>query len=159
MAFNGGRILATNGGPHPPEKWAMHTAEEIFDATKITDAARTIEARAVQLKIAQALQPHYEAAQKVEQDKLALLADSHLAMEHDGAPPEALDAAMAATKGSPWEAQYARPDVQADAMRTLQHHFITAQNIERLWWCDRNMDRIGVSNDTIHNYRLRWQGI
>ena len=25
------KVLITNNGPHPPEKWAMITAEEIFD--------------------------------------------------------------------------------------------------------------------------------
>lgn len=152
------RILATDHGPHPSERWAMHTAEEVFNTSKIADPARTVQARAVQIKIAEALSAHYDAAQKGERGRLAANADAHLMTEHDGAPAEAMATMLSAVKGTPWEAHYAKAEVQAEVMRTLQHHFVTAQHIERLWWCDRNMDRIGVANDMIHNYRLRFQG-
>lgn len=146
------RILATDFGPHPPEKWAMHTAEEIFDVSK-TPAAKTIAARAVQLKIAEALQAHYADVQQIEQNGLNANAAAHLdsSLSADPHMDAMVKAVFDATRGSEWEAHYQHPDVVAEVRKVIAHHVVTAQHTERLWHANRNPD---LAESTAYRARM-----
>lgn len=135
------RILVTNGGSHPPEKWAMTTAEQVFDIGSSVAGDRLIQAQKLQLAIAEALMPHYSQAQDDETSRLAEDAKNVLSSHSVDAY---LDAAMkdvvGAAKGTMWESHFADPDVQAAAREVIGSNFTTAMHVERLWHADRNPD-------------------
>lgn len=153
------RLLKTDNGPHPPDKWAIFTAEEIFDTSKLTNGGawgyRLIEAKRVQLAVASALESVHRRI--AEAEKVALGADggARIAQPHDGEAfvEEGLAAALTALKGTEWEAHFGAPDVQAGARKVLAHHFVTNQHVERLWHLDRNPGTPGAAA-----YRARHQG-
>lgn len=133
------RILITNHGPHPAEKWAMATAQAIFDTSALVSGDHSIAAQKFQLSIAEALQPHHQQLQADEQASLA--ADpNYINTPHDAS--EYVDGVMsdvvALAKGSPWEKHFANPGVVFEAKKVIADHFMTSQHIERLWHADRN---------------------
>ena len=133
------KILVTNGGAHPPEKWAMTTAESVFDIGTGVAGDRLIQAQKFQLTIAEILMPHHEKVQATERSKLT--ADPNCLM----APPDGVDFAddvikdiVTAAKNTPWQAHFANPAVQAAARDVIIDHFHTSQHAERLWFADRH---------------------
>jgi len=134
-----GRIMITNGGPHPPESWAQVTAEHIAPIAVGLAGTRYVAAMKLQMAITEALTPHHQAVQHHEREKLA--GDpAHVMTDLD--PSAHLDVAMQAiidaAAGTEWEAHFAQPDVQAVIRQELGAHFATAQHIERSWHVDRN---------------------
>jgi hypothetical protein len=136
---DGGRLMITNGGPHPPDLWAQATAEHIAPLGNDLTGKRRIAAMALQAKIIEVLEPHYTAAQEAERDHLVADEDRLLSEMN---PPEHVDAAVRAVcdaaKGTEWEAHFSQPDVIATIHEAMMHHFATAQHIERGWHIDRN---------------------
>ena len=132
------RIMISNGGPHPASAWAQVTAQHIAPVAADMAGDRYVAAMKLQLAITEALQPHHETVQSAERGKLA--ADpAHLLTDLD--PSQHADAALAAVvacaKGTPWEAHFAKADVQAVIRHELGVHFASAQHIERSWHVDR----------------------
>lgn len=146
------RILLTDHGPHLPEKWATTTAEVIFDIDPKMDGPRLIQAQKLQLAIVEALIPHHVLVQYDEKNKLAT-DSNHIAQTHnaDDYLDKALDAVVAVSKGTPWEAHFANSTVQTVVKNELAHHFMTSQHIERLWYADRN-----PSNEVAQNYKSQF---
>jgi hypothetical protein len=132
------RVLITNDGPHPPETWAMTTAEQIFDISAMA-GDRLIQAQKFQLSIAEILMPHHETVQATERDKLGQ-GIHHLLDGHD--VEDYLDTIMkdilVLARGTPWEAHFARPDVQNAARQMIANHIISSQHVERMWHADRH---------------------
>jgi hypothetical protein len=148
------RILVTNGGAHPPEKWAMTTAEQIFDIGTGVAGDRLIQAQKFQLIIAEALMPHYEKAQTAERSKLA--EDSnYIFAAPDGAAyaDEAVKAIVAASQNTPWQAHFAKADVQEAARIVIADHFHTSQHSERLWFADRHPE-----NEVAQSFKAAYCG-
>ena len=135
------RIMTTNGGPHPPETWAMTTAEQIFDIGSGVGGDRLIQAQKMQLAIAEALMPHYTKAQESERAKLNEDAQNILAPHDVDDTVEAVlkDVIKAAT-GTPWQGHFANPEVQRAAREVLTINFRSSQHVERLWHADNNPD-------------------
>ena len=135
------RILTTNGGPHPPEKWAMTTAEQVFDISSSVAGDRLIQAQKMQLAIAEAVMPHHE---KVQKDQVSsLLADvanilSPFAIEQY--LDQVIKDIVAIAQGTIWQSHFAKPEVQAAAREVIASNFQAAQHIERMWHADRNPD-------------------
>ena len=135
------QVLITNNGPHSPEKWAVATAEHIcpIDASAMTED-RLLAAKRLQLAIAEALMPHHAKVQNHERAGLKAKGDDHFDSPLD--PSHHLDDAMVAiigaARGTPWEAHYAKPDVQAAIRQEVGIHFATAQDIERQHHADRH---------------------
>ena len=134
-----GRIMITNYGTHPPESWAQVTAEHIAPISVGLTGPRYIAAMKLQMAITEALTPHHEAVQHHERAKLAESSD-HLLTNLDPEPhlEGAIQAILAAAKGTDWEAHFAKPEVQAVIRQEIGAHFATAQHIERSWHVDRN---------------------
>jgi len=134
------RVMITNDGPHPPEKWAMTTAELIFDIGAMA-GDRLIDAQKFQLSIAEILMPHHEAVQTTERGKLSQSID-HLLSPHEveSHVDKIIRDIVALAKGTPWQAHFARPDVQEAARLMVANHVITSQQVERLWHADQNPD-------------------
>lgn len=134
------RILVTDNGPHPPEKWAMTTAEMLVDIDPTNmDGPRLMQAQKLQLAVAEALVPHHTMVQSDEKSNIAANAD-HISTPHDVEQylDRAVDDIVAASRDTLWAAHFAEPDVQSAIKQTLRSHFATAQHIERLWHADRN---------------------
>lgn len=149
-------FLITNGGPHPADKWAVATAEIIFDTSSMPSSDRLLDAKKLQLQIVEALLPHHEGAQERERGHLAggrhEARTAHLAEVNDGGA-EALaeaDEAIAAIqaiksdltikvddKDVPW-ADWARLPERVEAWRNIiASHFMSAKHIEHSWHKDR----------------------
>jgi hypothetical protein len=133
------KIMITDNGPHPPEKWAMTTAETIFDTGSLVSVDRQLHAKKLQVAIAEALLPHHTNLQVFEKQKLKDdISHIHSAYSHD------LDTVMAdiiaASKNTFWETHFAKEEVQAAVRDILTNHFSTSQHIERLWHADIHPD-------------------
>ena len=133
-------FLSTDNGPHAPADWALATASVVFDlsATQLK-GENLLKAKKLRLAIAECLMPHHSNVQNNEREKLATNVnhmDSPLFVQNH------VDTAMGnilnVSKGTPWEAHFANPDVQNAARAIIGSHFATAQHIERLWHADRN---------------------
>lgn len=133
------RILVTNGGAHPPEKWAMTTAEQIFDIGTGVAGDRLIQAQKFQLTIAEILLPHHEKVQSTERTKLSDDA-SYLITPLSGAAyaDDVIKDIVTAAKNTPWQSHFASPEVQAAAREVITQHFHTSQSAERQWFADRH---------------------
>ena len=157
-------VLKTDGGPHPPEKWAFATATHLVQVSPNADALLQRDAFLLQMNVADAIEKHYTELQKAEADALALNGDDHLAVPIDPIPyvEAALADVIAAAKGSKWEKHFQSterkehesnaflapgeeplepyPSVQ-DVMKTvLATHFATAIHVHRSWHADKNPD-------------------
>lgn len=133
------RILVTNNGPHPAEKWAMATAQAIFDTSALVSGDHSIAAQKFQLSIAEALQPHHQQLQSDEQTKLVADPDYiNTPLEASAYAEKVMNDVVGLSKGSPWEAHFARTDVQEEAKKVIADHMMTSQHVERLWHADRN---------------------
>jgi len=132
------RFLVTNGGPHTPETWAVATAEEVFVIAPNMDGDRFMQAKRLQMQIAETLVDFHRSAQQTERDELAANKDFRLALplEDDIAlakseADEMIVAIQTALKGSPWEEQYNDPDVVQAAQTVIASHLMTLKDIER----------------------------
>ncbi len=146
-----GRIMATNGGPHPPDAWAHVTAQHIAPVDPNTTGTRHTAALKLQIAIAEALLPHHANVQAVERGKLQTI-NSHLATALNPEPHlnDAVLAIQEAAKGTPWEDHFKDPDVVAMIRQEVGCHFASVQHIERSWHVDRN---------PAHPYAATWRNI
>ena len=135
-------VMKTDGGSHPPEKWAEVTASQIVQIAESAPEGRSAEARALRDKIVAVLTDHHGRAQ--DKEKAALAEHGHARLGHDLDPSEhiddALPAVVAAANGTSFAEHFARPDVQDYLRRVLHKDFGTAMHIERSWHADRNPD-------------------
>jgi len=135
------RVLITDHGAHSPEKWALATADHLvhLDEAK-ANPAEIIAARKLETAIAEALAGHHAKVQGLEASSLSADAEAHLAKDYDASEhiAEAVAAVVACAKGTPFEAHFARADVQEQIGEVIHQHFRSAQHIARSWHCDKN---------------------
>lgn len=131
-------ILITDGGAHPPEKWAVATGEMICPIDPKKDDA--IVAKRTQLAVIDALLPHHTDTQNSERAALSAKGDDRLAEAHDPVPAAeaALEAVIAVLKNSPYAAKTEDPEWRKQVGQVLASHFATSANIERQYHCHRN---------------------
>lgn len=126
------RFLVTNGGPHSPETWAVATAEEVFVIGADIDGARLMQAKRLQMQIAETLVEHHRRIQAAERVAPRVA----IPYEEDAAQAKSQADAMIADiqtilKGSPWEEQYNKQDVMQAAQTVIASHLMTLKDIER----------------------------
>jgi hypothetical protein len=134
-----GRIMVTDGGPHPPEAWAQITAEHIAPLGPNLVGERHRRAVELQFKIAELLEPIYKTAQETERS--GLTADTaRVAVPVDPEPhlDAAIAAIQAAAKGTEWEGHFSDAEVVKLVRREVGIHIATTQHIEKSWHADRN---------------------
>ena len=145
-------VLITNGGPHSPEKWAVATAEIIFDINPAMASDRLLQAKRLQLAIVEALIPHHAGVMDRERGHMAgdkkqrnLRKSDDLHTDHQkeaGAEAdEAIAAIQAAAKGTPWEGHCSEPERVAAWRNIIASHFMTSKHIEHCWHSDRQNGR------------------
>lgn len=127
-------VLTTDGGPHPPEKWAQVTAERLLPDTPAASVAALMRLRA---NVMDLLTAHHEAAQVHERDCLANDPD-HSSQPHHG--PTDLEGLVSGIQelaaGTPWSEHLAKPEV-VDVMKDIiTQHTVGLRHVERLWHAD-----------------------
>lgn len=134
------KIMITNDGPHPAEKWAITTAEMIFPIDQSVDGERLMQARRLEQAIVEALVPHHSNHQHAERHALKEHGDAHLDVEHNplSNAQQALSSIVSAAKGTPWEAHFLDAAVQHEVLQVIGNHMASAAHIERQWHCNRN---------------------
>lgn len=135
-------VMITNGGPHPAEKWAQVTADQIIDIGSTAKGALLTEAHTFRTMIVQTLADHHTKVQTHERGQLESAGDDHLgtALDPTAHIAGAVDEIIEATKGTSFEAHFAQPHVREYLERVLGSHFATSMHIERSWHADRNPD-------------------
>jgi|SRR6516162_388840 len=134
--------MITNGGPHPPEKWAGVTAKMIIDIAATAPEALFREATAFQNKVEQLLVGHHRLAQEHERNALAGEGNARLLADLDtsGHVPDALDDILAAARGTSFAGHFEKPQTQAYLERLLHEHMHHIMLIERSWYADAHPD-------------------
>lgn len=144
------KLMITNGGSHPPDKWADVTTESILDLIEIAEDSDTPQAAAAR-QAKRELRPvlfaifnqHHDKVQQHERGELKavkkhteadLLATGKInPHEHMGVMDE-VAAALAAT---PFAAHFAQPVVLGVIKQIVGQHTANAMHIERAWHRDR----------------------
>lgn len=138
-------VMVTNGGPHPPDKWASLAAGKIADLIQIDETSNsdlTVKARKAQprfaLDLADALEPLFAT---VTQDELARVNSGVVTGRFDAFHPEdyvtaAMTTASAVSGATMFSEHFNDPDVQTIVRRILQETILDATNIERSWAFD-----------------------
>ena len=139
-------VMITNGGTHPPEKWAEQSADQIIDAIQLEPTYVAYEAalqgkNLLRDKVRDALVGLHGQVQSKERGYLQA-SSGHLAEPLDPSDhiDEALAAVNAAIAGSMFASHYAKPDTQLYIKNVLASHFSSSMHIERSWHADKNPD-------------------
>lgn len=144
------KLLVTDGGPHPADKWADTTASEICALIQIEDNSDSIEAmnsRIGKRDLEQRLFAYFMAHHtRVQGDERLLL--QKIGMEHAESPldpvqhlqsePDALDPELAAIfAGSSFAEHFGKPEVINVVNKIIVQHTGDVMHIERRWHADR----------------------
>lgn len=132
-------VLSTDGGTHPPEKWAVLASELLFQIDEKVDGARLIQAKTLQNSIAVALLPFFSKHRDDEIAALDLDGDGQLDNDHDATDraETAINAVVKLAKGSPWAEHWADPLVQTTARQEMAGYLATVAKEERMEYCDK----------------------
>lgn len=139
-------IMATNGGAHPPQKWAAESAAQITDVIQIAPDSIVFDSMTAakskfQDDIEAALVAHHDTVQDHEQD--AIDQHGHDRLGHALAPEqehldEAVKAVQAVADTTMFAAHFRKPEVQQFVRSTLGSHFASVRQIERSIHADEN---------------------
>jgi hypothetical protein len=136
------QILVTNGGPHPPEKWAHVSAHQIMDVIQVAPSAPKWAFRAhreLEIKLYELLVRLHDEVQRAESDRLKT---DDVYLNTPIAPHvQAFSAAskvVEAAQDSAFADHFSAPQVKEYIMRVIGQHFTDAMHIERRWHVDRN---------------------
>lgn len=137
--------MVTNGGPHPPEKWADISAAQIMSMIQIAptaDPSVMIARRELELKLFKVLVVLHAQNQNAERAALKKAGDKHLAnpLRLSVELPAKLATAeiVKAARGSPFATHFEKPEAQQHIFNVIGQHFTDAADIERKWYADRN---------------------
>lgn len=144
------RPMITNGGSHPPDKWADVTTDTIVDLIQVEDDSNSPEAaaarqakRGLRDTLFDIFNTSFAAVQKVSRDEVQKIKDTAKAIANAEGPIDVtphmavtakLDAALAAT---PFAAHFAKPEVKQVLHQIVGQHIANAIDIERKWHKDR----------------------
>lgn len=131
-------VMITDGGPHPADKWAVTTANQITGLIEILPTASsgaTIAKAKFGVTVMEILHAAHEATQKAERAKCHADGDKNLVAPLD--PSSQIDkplaAIIAATKGTMFEAWGADTVVQGVIRDTIGKDLATTMHVERDW--------------------------
>ena len=135
-------VLITNGGPHSAEKWAEATASHIVAIAEHVAGEKRAQAVKLEAAVIDILEGHHTSVQVGERGKIAEVGHDRLAHDLDPEHHLVLDDVIAdiaaAAKGTPWEADFAKPEMTENLRVLLSSHFATSMYIERTLHADRN---------------------
>lgn len=146
--------MITNGGPHPADKWADMTTDDIMDllvdsnpdaATPEATAARQSK-RDLRPALFAIFNAHHDRVQKHERGQLKAVKDHAAACDHcdhtknplDVTPHlSVMDQVFAALAATPFAAHFAQPEVQEVLRQIVGRDTANVMHIERRWHSDR----------------------
>jgi hypothetical protein len=153
-------VMATDGGPHPPEKWAAITAAQIINIA--ADAGRQAtaqngmpvtldEAQAFEQRVLKILTGHHDMVMQSERDSLKVAGPAGLAapMTHGDYVDDAVDDIVMLSQATdddgkqrwPAMAQHFSNAAVVDYLkRLLLEHFHSNMMVERSWHADAHRD-------------------
>ena len=135
-------LMATDGGPHPPAKWAAVTADGVLDIAATAPDTLLREATEFKRKVVDVLTRHHGLVQDHGRTGLATEGTDRLASPIDtsGLIPDAVDDIIALGRGTSFEAHFAKPETRAYLEDLLHNHFHHSMYIERSWHADAHSD-------------------
>lgn len=149
-------IMVTNGGPHPADKWAEITANQIVDTILIdanTDdisdeaAAARAAKRKLRNELFEIFNSHHDGVQKSERVSCAKHKKVEHAEKHADHSQTPIDPCqhvdsiisdvMTAFAKTPWAAHLAQPQVIDLVKQIIGQHTVDVMHLERRWHHDR----------------------
>lgn len=144
------KMMITNGGPHPADKWADMTADAILDLIAVSEDSNTPEAlaaRAAKRDLRPVLfdifNDHHSAVQGTEQRHLTATvktcehAEAHVQSPLDVEPHlPVMSKVFNTLAATPFAAHFAKPEVQAILTSIVGQHTADVMHIERRWHQD-----------------------
>lgn len=150
-------FMSTNGGPHPSDKWAELTADQIVDTIlvdgkpdDVSDAARAARKakRDLRAKLFYIFDAHHDGVQKAEQGHLKA---NILTLDHAGKHADAtetpldpsahvdgvMDEVTKAFAATPWASHLAKPEVLDTVRYIIGQYTVDVMHIERRYHHDR----------------------
>ncbi len=136
-------VMRTNGGPHPADKWAEATASHIIEIADHVAGEKRGAGIKLQAAIIDILEADHAAVATGEHAKVHASHD-HLQTPLDASQHVGMDttvrAIIAAAKGTPWETDFAAPEIAEHLKALLTSHYNTNADIQRQYHCDRHPD-------------------
>jgi hypothetical protein len=138
------KIMITDGGPHPADKWADTTVEAILDLVQIAQDSVSPEATAARQakrelapKLFAILNAHHESVQNTQRGALKKAKQSVVGQPIDVTPHmDTADRVIAVLSATPFAAHFAQPDVQQVVKNIIGQHTADSIHIERSWHAD-----------------------
>jgi len=132
---SGGILITNNADTHPPESWALATAQSIIAVIgpDVPDTRR-IPAMKLQAAIAEMLTPLHAKVQDDEQAELERDPVGRLGAPHDPEPylGDVVRGIQALAADTPWASEFSDPDMQNQIRHLVGSHFATAQHLQRV---------------------------
>ena len=124
------RIMITDHGKHPPEKWATPATDEIIQISAESSNVLLKESLEFRTKLIDLFTTHFDTVMKAEQHAIANKHNITLHSEPHVQP--AADAICALAAGTNFATHFANPEVRQHIENVCNVHFKSAMNIERL---------------------------
>lgn len=140
------KLLITNGGPHPADKWADVTTDEILDMIEVADDSDTPEAAAARQakrdlrpQLFALLNEHHGSVQNQHRGNLAKAKRSTVNDRLDVTPHMGVaDAVLGLLiTVSPFKEHFMQPHVVAKVRQIISQHTADVIHIERRYHADR----------------------
>lgn len=138
-------LLVTNGGPHPPDKWAALAAGKVADLIQIDEQSDTDAAAVARkakprfsLDVADAIEDEFLAVTNAEAERVVngLVTSRTDPFDVESYLDDAVSSVVEASGNTPFSQHFANPAVQQVVRVILKQYFLDAANIQRSWSFD-----------------------
>lgn len=143
--------MITDGGPHPPDKWAEVTTDAVLELIAVKEGSSSeaaVKAREFKrntfFPLYEIFKNHHGGVQRIERDALSSIKKHAAALEHCAKPlelhedvPSTLEEVNAVFSKSPFAEHFAKPEVQAVLQAIIGQHSANVVHIERRYHVDR----------------------
>jgi hypothetical protein len=147
------QVLITDYGPHPPDLWALATADHLVHLDLNRATVKELQAaQRLENAVAEALLKHVKRLQEDERNDLIEKGDDAVRLSHDPGPyidqafKDIKDAAIALKFPEDREAEniarrferhFSDGQVEATAKQVLREHFTSLMHIEHSWFAGK----------------------
>lgn len=132
------KVMITNGGPHPAEKWAELSVADIIQLGD-SDSDQNKAGRKLELKLLDVFEDFYDFVLAEERDQVKQLGDKYLALPINGdehSTDTLVKNVLAAADGTPFAVHFSE---QTERIReVVRHHVAVLQGVESGWHADRS---------------------
>lgn len=126
------RMMITEEGKHPPEKWAQLAADEIIDISAKAPAALVREATEFRVKLVHMMTAHHRTMMEQEQRNIADGKHAmHLPYETEDYASEVVNEICKLAKGTSFEEHFKQDEVWSHLEAVCNRNFKSAMLVER----------------------------